>query len=113
MKFETLYKMLNEVPHFEVIDTMDMDGVQFVDYKVETWPIDFNLKSDFVNILRKFNDFHLFPIVREGSVHIVDGKGTSPLFDHPKAMEIVSDENMNVNMFSNVIITNYNKFEFV
>jgi len=65
MRFEDLYTVMNEVPYYVVPDTTNLDGVTYIDYKVECWAeVAFELKKSFVNILTELNKLEVLVMLK-------------------------------------------------
>lgn len=66
-----------------------------------------------VPTLIEFNERKMFPKVKEGTLYIEDDNGETHLPMHQGAVTILHANNIDLQQFNNIIITNYEKFEFI
>lgn len=121
MDFQQLHTLVNEIPHFEIPDnlkgeiqtTIDLNDVNYIDYKVETWEdVEFELRKSFVNILTDFNQKGVLLAVNNGFVQVVDEFGATRFNEHPELVATLQKSNISPTQFNNAIVANYSKFEY-
>ena len=113
MNFMQLHSLINEVPHFEIPDIYNLDGVSWIDYHVEDWTVDFELKQSLVKILRELNDQKLLIKVKEGRVMIVQDGQEYELLNHSVLRKLLDANDINAVLFNNVLVTNQDKIEYI
>ena len=114
MRFEDLYTVMNEVPYYVVPDTTNLDGVTYIDYKVECWAeVAFELKKSFVNILTELNKLEVLVDVKAGIVEMVFGNNRIPFTQYSPLIDMLRRQDIPLTTFNNVILANHSRFEYV
>ena len=118
MKFESLYNLISEVPHVEIIGDADIEpGLSkliAIDYCVEKWLISNEIKMSIAKSLYELTGIGFIPF-KKGQDVFVHNSGTGkslPLIEHQDSIDILESHDIDISKFIIDFINNENYFKY-